>query len=78
MIDEVVGMLITLYLIPNQISLVVAGFILFRFFDIVKPYPTARLEKIPGSWGIMLDDVMAGVYAHLVLRVGLLVAGGSS
>ena len=46
-----------------------AGFILFRVFDIWKPYPVRRLEKLPGGWGIMADDWMAGVYAAVVLRL---------
>jgi phosphatidylglycerophosphatase A len=45
------------------------GFILFRVFDIWKPYPVRRLEKLPGGWGIMADDWMAGIYAAVVLRV---------
>jgi phosphatidylglycerophosphatase A len=50
-----------------------AGFVLFRLFDIWKPYPIRRLEKLPGGWGIMADDWMAGVYAAIVLRVALYV-----
>ena len=50
-----------------------AGFLLFRLFDIWKPYPIRRLEKLPGGWGIMADDWMAGLYAAIVLRVALLV-----
>jgi phosphatidylglycerophosphatase A len=48
-----------------------AGFLLFRLFDIWKPYPIRRLEKLPGGWGIMADDWMAGVYAAIVLRLAL-------
>jgi len=47
------------------------GFILFRVFDIWKPWPVRRLEKLPGGWGIMADDWMAGVYAAILLRVAL-------
>ena len=47
---------------------VLVGFLLFRIFDIVKPYPAARLEHLRGGFGIMLDDAVAGVYAWLVLR----------
>lgn len=50
-----------------------AGFLVFRLFDIWKPYPIRRLEKLPGGWGIMADDWMAGVYAAIVLRVALYV-----
>jgi phosphatidylglycerophosphatase A len=68
-IDEVVGMLITLALMPLRWTGVVAGFAVFRLFDIIKPYPCARAERLPGGWGIMADDVLAGVYANVVLRV---------
>ena len=68
-IDEVLGMLITLALLPVSLTGVFVGFLLFRLFDVVKPYPTGRLEHLPGGYGIMLDDAMAGVYSYLVLRV---------
>jgi len=48
-----------------------AGFLLFRLFDILKPFPCRRLEKLPGGWGIMADDWMAGVYAAICLRLAL-------
>lgn len=67
-IDEVLGMLITLAWLPVSMAGVVLGFLLFRLFDIVKPYPAGRLEHLPGGYGIMLDDAMAGVYSYLVLR----------
>jgi len=68
-IDEVVGMLLTLAFVPVSWAGVLAGFVLFRLFDIIKPYPCARAERLPGGWGIMADDVLAGVYANVVLRV---------
>ncbi len=68
-IDEFTGMLISLYLLPPTMMYVVSAFLLFRFFDIIKPKPIDRLEKLGGSLGIMLDDVMAGVYANLILQV---------
>ena len=68
-IDEVAGMMITLALIPVTIPNVVAGLILFRFFDIVKPLFIRRLEQLPKGWGVMADDVLAGLYAHLILMV---------
>ena len=67
-IDEVLGMLMTLALLPVSLTGVLVGFLLFRIFDIVKPYPAARLEHLHGGFGIMLDDAVAGVYAWLVLR----------
>jgi phosphatidylglycerophosphatase A len=67
-IDEVLGMLVTLAFINASISAAVAGFFLFRLFDVIKPYPAGRLEHLHGGPGIMLDDAMAGVYANLSLR----------
>jgi len=67
-IDEVLGMLITLALLPVSIAGIVLGFLLFRVFDVVKPYPAAQLEHLHGGLGIMADDAVAGVYAYLVLR----------
>lgn len=75
-IDEVLGMLITLALLPVSMLGVLAGFLLFRIFDIVKPYPAGRLEHLHGGLGIMLDDAMAGVYAWLVLRGLIYLAPG--
>ncbi len=67
-IDEVLGMLVTMLLVPSGVAAAVAGFLLFRVFDVVKPFPADRLERAPRGWGIMLDDLMAGVYANLVLQ----------
>jgi phosphatidylglycerophosphatase A len=67
--DEVVGMLITLAFIPNlEWSGLLAGFVLFRVFDVVKPYPAGRFEELHGGLGVMADDAMAAVYANLSLR----------
>jgi phosphatidylglycerophosphatase A len=70
--DEVVGMWVSLLGLPLTGVTAVAGFVLFRVFDVFKPYPARDLERLPGGWGIMCDDVMAGVYANLLLRAGLL------
>jgi phosphatidylglycerophosphatase A len=67
-LDEVVGMLITLAFIPVGVSGALAGFILFRLYDVVKPYPANRLERLHGGLGVMADDAMAAVYANLTLR----------
>ena len=67
-IDEVLGMLITLAFIPAGWAAMLAGFFLFRVFDVIKPFPADRLEKFHGGFGIMADDAMAGVYANLSLR----------
>jgi phosphatidylglycerophosphatase A len=68
-IDEVVGMLITLAFIPAGWSAAIAGFVLFRVFDVVKPYPADRLEQLHGGLGVMADDAMAAVYANISLRL---------
>ncbi|PIW68616.1 MAG: phosphatidylglycerophosphatase A [Candidatus Omnitrophica bacterium CG12_big_fil_rev_8_21_14_0_65_42_8] len=68
-IDEFSGMLVSLYRIPPAMGYVVTGFLLFRFFDIVKPGPINKLEKLKGSMGIMSDDLIAGVYTNMILQV---------
>jgi phosphatidylglycerophosphatase A len=69
-IDEMVGFLVTMLWVPKTAIFVVAGFFLFRFFDILKPFPIRRLEKkLKGGYGVVLDDVMAGVYANIVLQI---------
>ena len=68
-IDEVAGMLVTLFLNPVGWVGAFVGFLLFRAADIVKPFPARRLERLHGGLGIMADDVMAGIYANLALRV---------
>jgi phosphatidylglycerophosphatase A len=75
-IDEVAGMLITMLLIPVTVTSVFAGFLVFRALDIVKPWPARRLERLPGGFGIMADDVMAAVYGNLVMHGLTFVAAG--
>jgi phosphatidylglycerophosphatase A len=72
-IDEVAGQWITLTALPFTPAVALAGFLLFRLMDVVKPWPARDLERLPGGWGIMADDAAAGLYAQLALRVGLLV-----
>lgn len=67
-IDEVAGQLLTLFAIPFSMISLVAGFVIFRALDIVKPFPARRAENLPGGWGIMLDDVIAGLYGNILLR----------
>jgi phosphatidylglycerophosphatase A len=67
-IDEVVGILITLAFIPVGVSGALAGFFLFRVFDVLKPFPARRFESLHGGLGVMADDAMAAVYANLSLR----------
>jgi phosphatidylglycerophosphatase A len=71
-IDEVVGQWITLLFLPVSTPLLIAGFFLFRIFDIVKPYPARRIDRHRGGWPIMLDDVVAGIYANLVLQAAVM------
>jgi phosphatidylglycerophosphatase A len=68
-LDEVVGMLITLAFIPVGWSAALAGFFLFRLFDVINPYPAGRLEALHGGLGVMADDAMAAIYANLSLRL---------
>ncbi len=74
-IDEVVGMLASLALLPARIDVAIVGFFLFRLFDIWKPPPARLAERLPGGLGVVMDDVVAGLYANLVgqvvWRVGL-------
>lgn len=67
-LDEVVGMLITLALLPVNATGAMVGFLVFRVFDVIKPWPSARFEKLPGGLGVMADDGMAAVYGNLVMR----------
>jgi phosphatidylglycerophosphatase A len=70
-IDEAMGMLVTLFLNPVGWIGATIGFLLFRASDIVKPYPANRLERLHGGVGVMADDLMAAIYANLALRAGL-------
>src|ERR1039457_3059225 len=76
-IDEVAGQLVALIAVPLAWKSFLAGFILFRVFDILKPYPIRRLERLPEGTGIVVDDLGAGLYAlaimHLLLHFGLLI-----
>ena len=67
-IDEVSGMLLSLAFLPYDIRVVVAGFILFRVFDALKPFPADRLQSLKGSAGIMSDDIMAALYTNVLLQ----------
>src|SRR5271154_7143102 len=76
-IDEVAGQLVTLIAVPLAWKTFLAGFILFRVFDMWKPFPVRRLERLPEGTGIVVDDLGAGLYAlaimHLLLHFGLLI-----
>ncbi|NNE66356.1 MAG: phosphatidylglycerophosphatase A [Pyrinomonadaceae bacterium] len=70
-VDEVLGQLVTFLFVPFTFSwkLILAGFVLFRLFDIWKPYPVKEFEKLPGGIGICADDIVAGIYAGTCLAV---------
>ena len=68
-IDEVCGYLVTMFLVQPSWVNVIAGFFLFRFFDIVKPPPGRSLERFKGGAGVVMDDILAGIYANVILQV---------
>ena len=70
-IDEVAGMWISMLFVPLTEPYLLAGFVLFRFFDIVKPFFIRDMEKLPGGVGVMMDDVLAGLYANLLLQAAI-------
>lgn len=67
-IDEVVGMWFSLLLLPKEPFIFITGFFLFRFFDIIKPYPARKFDRMTGGFGIMMDDVIAGLYTNILLH----------
>ncbi len=75
-IDEIAGLMVALAGLPFNVKTVLAGFIIFRVFDILKPFPIRILERrVGGGSGIVLDDVLAGVYGNLVVRLGIYITG---
>lgn len=72
-IDEFAGILLTFFLIKTNWYILLIGFILFRFFDIVKPLLIRKAERVSGGIGVMLDDIISGIYANLCLRLLLLI-----
>lgn len=70
-IDEWAGMFITLLFLPPRLDVFIAGFVFFRFYDVIKPYPADRCERFPGGWGVTFDDVFAAVYANLTCQIGV-------
>jgi phosphatidylglycerophosphatase A len=72
-IDEVPGQMLSLLFVPYSPGLYAAGFFLFRFFDIIKPFPVRQADGLPGGFGVMFDDILAGLYAlgvlHLILYI---------
>lgn len=74
-IDEITGYLLSMFLLPYKFSVVASGFVVFRIFDWVKPYPAKRLQNLKGGIGVMADDIIAGVYTcvclHIINRMGV-------
>ena len=68
-IDEVAAMVAVLFFVPQDSMSIGASFMLFRIIDIVKPYPIKKIEQLSGSWGIMIDDIVAGVYTVVLVRL---------
>ncbi|MDB5273218.1 MAG: phosphatidylglycerophosphatase [Chitinophagaceae bacterium] len=74
-IDEAMGMALTLLFSPINLFTLTIGFILFRFFDIYKPLYIKKTEQLPAGWGVMSDDLLAGIYANLILHLILFFIG---
>ena len=75
-IDEIAGLMVTLAGVPFNLKTALAGFVIFRVFDILKPFPIRALERsVGGGSGIVLDDVLAGIYGNLILRLVIYLSG---
>ena len=74
-IDEGVGFLFTVAFLPVGIATAVAGFFVFRVLDILKPPPARQIEALPGGWGIVADDIVAGIYSNILLRIIFYISG---
>ena len=70
-VDEVSGVMIAFFLLPHTVSVLVTAYFLFRAFDMFKIYPANKLESLKGGVGVMMDDVIAGVYTNLVMQIAL-------
>jgi phosphatidylglycerophosphatase A len=75
-IDEIVGFQFTMFLVAPTVVHILAGFLIFRIFDIVKPFPIRLSEtKLPGGYGVVGDDIIAGIYGNIILQVLIVVTG---
>ena len=74
-IDEVAGMFVSLCFLPRSLPVFLAAFVVFRVLDVLKPFPANRLQGLPGGWGVVADDVFAGIYTNVLMRI-LLASGG--
>lgn len=75
-IDEIIGQAVALFMAPHNIITYVLAFLLFRVFDIIKPYPARKLEKMHGGTGVVADDIAAGIYAVIVLQLIIILLRG--
>jgi phosphatidylglycerophosphatase A len=75
-LDEVVGMLVTLIFAPATWPVALLGFVVFRALDVVKPFPARRCERLPGGVGMMADDVVSAVYSNIIVRLAVLALPG--
>jgi phosphatidylglycerophosphatase A len=73
-VDEIVGIWISVAFLPINFNILLAGFLIFRVVDVIKPFPARRLAELPGGWGIVLDDVVAGIYTNLIIHAWLWLA----
>ncbi len=71
-IDEIAGYLIAMFMVPSGWGFIAAGFLIFRVFDVVKPWPLFGLQEVRGGLGVMLDDIGAGIYTNIVLQITVL------
>ena len=74
-IDEVAGAMIAFFMLPGTPAVLVTAFFVFRAFDMFKIYPADRLEQRPGGTGVMMDDVVAGIYTNLIMQAAIRLAG---
>lgn len=72
-IDEACGMMLSLFLVPYNLWIMILGFVLFRIFDIVKPPPAKAIEKFSGAFGVMFDDIIAAIYTNFILQIVTLI-----
>ncbi len=68
-IDEMCGFLVSVLFLPRTLMIGIYGVVLFRVFDIVKPFPVSTAQKLPRGWGVVADDLMAGIYANVLIRL---------
>lgn len=68
-VDEFAGYFVAVAFLPKTLAYAVFAFVLFRAFDVLKPFPAGRSQRLPGGWGIMADDIIAALYANLILQV---------